>query len=291
MIFHDEGPRTVVFGEDVHEVLDFLKRPLKYNRDDPWSTKRAGDINIGNWSPEQGLWHARNGWSEGAAMIHDLLAGLPFENNATGLCNWRMDVAGELPDVARYASGEPAHMRNHARRQGNQKVLHLVINTARTGSSTSRQRVNYLVGICGLVDWLESNGQRCEIDRVGVVRDRHIRSFQGWKVKSASQQLDLSAAAYALIHDSAHQHLVWGMRERCRRVAWEPVPLRRDDLPYIGAENAFIINGVVNNARECDTIKGAVLLAAKRLNDFAEEELVDIEQLTAALADYVEPVR
>lgn len=284
MIYTDTGPRTVVFADNgLPEVAEFLARP----RLRPHEYSHAESVHDG-LTFKDAMRVAREGWSEGAAMVHNLLTGLPFENNAQGVSHWAWDVAGEVPDVGRYASGEPAHMRRHTRRPGKERVIHIVVNTALSGFSSAQQQTNYGVGLCGLIDWLENTGRRVELDRLGVVEDSKLRSFQGWKVKRAADTMDLAAMAYALAHVSSHRHMVWGMRERCRNLVWRPKRITQADVALINAEGAFIIDSVLNDGDRCNTVASACLLAAERLNHASAliggEELVDVEALRDALA-------
>lgn len=280
MIFQDEGPRTIVFCDNgPWEVAEFLNRP-KVGRYVYESEDTDGGIDL-----DTAKRYLRDGWQKGADELHQLLAQLPFSSNASGVSHWKMDIAGDMPDVGRYVTGEPAHMRARNRQQGNKPTVHLLCNTALMSTVSNRSQKNYWMAVCGLIDWMESRGIRVELDRVGVVESRGIRSFQGWKIKRAEDALDLSALAFALGHPASHRQVVWGMRRRVRPLVWDPHYIRQADAVLIGAENAYLLNGVVDSGDEARTLAGACLLAAKRINEAAGEPLLDMAVLREMLTE------
>lgn len=294
MIFKDNESVGVAFADEgLWEVADFLKRPIHLTYRGEWDARTEGYDRHGGLTQSEAVRVAQEGWHEGTQMVHDLLTGVALLENKPGISNTRLDVAGHIPDIGRYLSGDPAHMIRHTRRDGAHPVIHIVVNTALAGSSTAKQQTNYGVGMCGLIDWLEASGKRVELDRLGVVqnsggiylRDGGKRSFQGWKVKRAADPLDLSSVVFALAHAASHRHLVWGMRRRMSKVTWMPKQVLQEDVAHIGAEGAFIVDSVLDAGLQCETVAGACLLAAKRLNDAAGEDLCDMEALRDALKE------
>lgn len=288
MIFKDTADIGVAFADEgLWEVAEFLRRPIHPD----YVNDTGGKENASKRGEAMRL--AQEGWHEGTDMVHNMLTGLALLDNKVGVANWRMDVAGHLPDVGRYLTGDPAHMVRHTRRDGAHPVIHIVVNTARVGSSTHEQQTNYGVGLCGLIDWLEASGRRVELDRLGVVQTSSSvhsvsggkRSFQGWKVKRAADPLDIASVVFAIAHPAAHEQLVWGMRRRMSRVMWMPKKVCQDDVARIGADGAFIVDSVLDDARACSTVAGACLVAAKRLNDASGEDICDIAELRHALKE------
>jgi hypothetical protein len=282
MIFEDTDTIGVAFADEgLYEVAHFLERP----RHESYRSEGSNTANsmYGGLSFDGALRVAQDGWHEGVGLVHELLAGLPIMENATGVANWKRDVCGSIPDVPRFLSGEPTYMLRHARQEGSSPVIHIVVNTALVAGSTANQQTNYGAGLCGLIDWLEAKGKRIELDRLGVVDDGRRRSFQGWKIKRAADNLDLAATVFALAHLASHRHLVWGMRERMIHLHWRPVRVTQADAHRIGAEGALIVDSVLSDGAQCNTVAGACLLAARRLNHAAGDDICDIEELTRAL--------
>lgn len=282
MIIIENEKRAVAFADEgIWEVADFLQQPMHPGT--PRSSAQAAHSIHGGLRPDQAIKVAKEGWQEGVDMVHELLGGVPLSENIAGQAKWTQDVCGYLPEVPKFLSGDPRHMRRHARKEGSRPVVHIVVNTALTGNSTGAQQTNYGVALCGLIDWLESHGKLVELDRLGVVDGGRRRSFQGWKIKRAAEVLDMSSVVFALAHMSSHRHLVWGMRNRLAPVRWMPVDVRQSDVALIGAEGAIILDSVLNDGRRCNTVHGACLLAAERVNRAAGEDVCDIEELRYVL--------
>lgn len=233
---------------------------------------------------------ARKGWHAGADAIQQLLtATLPTTAMAPAGKRWHMDMAGSLPDVGRYCTGSPDHMLNRRRSDGKQRIVHLIMNTALVDGATAQQQWNIFAAYCGLIDYMEARGIRVEIDRLGIVSQGSVVSFQGWKVKRANEPLDLASVAFSLAHISAHRHLVWAARELFPTHTWNPVQIRsvrRTVDKVLGYDNAIGLDGLANmsskNATMTNDPAGAMLLVARRLND-AVPGLLDMDELAARL--------
>lgn len=250
-------------------------RPVMFNDNDAM-------LGTGGVDLPKAMKLVEEGWEEGLSLIHHGLQAI-LEYNAPGINRWRHDVAGEQPDIARFLGGDPRDMHRRAFFKGSKPIIHMVVNTALHGGATPRQVMNYGVGLVGLVDYLESRGKRVELDRLGVVYGGFgdKRSMQGWKVKRAEEPLDLASVAFALAHPASHRRLVWAMRERGLgfRSHGAPASINENDAKLIGSEGAFIIDSVGTEGSHCDSPQSALLLAAKRLNKAAGEELVDLKEL------------
>lgn len=287
MIFKDDEIGVAFADGGLWEVADFLKKPRHQSYLSRSMYGRATNELHGGLTFEGAIRTAQEGWHDGVELVHDLMSGVPLLENMVGVADWRYDACGEMPDVPRYVSGDPLHMRRRTRQSGSRPIIHIVVNTALVGGSTPTQQTNYGVALCGLIDWLEAKGKRVELDRVGVVDDGLRRTMQGWKVKRATDALDLPAVVFALAHMASHRHLVWGMRERMQAVGWTPVRVKQSDVEHFNADGALIIDCVLGDGLVCNTVAGACLLAAQRLNDAAGEDICDIEELARTLGDFV----
>lgn len=271
-------------GDSLAETADWLARtPLA-----PWSANgpswNRASTQLNQYKTrdfDHALQLAKFGWHEGADRVHYGLAAL-LAYTGGGVSPWRYDMAGDVPDVPRYLAGVPDCMKRRTRQNGNKPIVHIMLNTALSGSADYEQIMNYGIAIAGLVDYLENHGRRVELDRVGIVSDGGslggVWSMQGWKVKRAEEPLDLAATAFATAHPSSHRRLVWGMRERCPVGGYgSPQKLKPKHAAMIDAEGAFILDSLGHDYARATTLLGALQLAAERLNAAAGETLVEIE--------------
>lgn len=292
-MIHIEKPNvSCMFADSVWEAVQFLKSKQTPEARWPDFLRKVRDPNarvqgkmLGTLGVNynEALTLAEEGWQEGVAMMHHGLAAL-IGVNAPGINRWKHDVAGEQPDIFRAIGGDPRSMRRKAFSQGGKPVIHIVVNTAMQGFATDKQTTNYGIALLGLVDYLESRGKRVELDRLGVVTSSGMRvgrSLQGWKVKRAAEHMDLSAVAFAIAHPACHRKLIWAMRSFCNAVvpAGSAASITKADCELIDAGHAFMIDSVGDDGPRCNTPQEALILAGKRLNHAAGEQLVDINEL------------
>ena len=84
---------------------------------------------------------ARTGWSAGAT---DLAARLSIAPPLPAKeARYRLDVAGERPDVPRYVTGEPAHMIRRGKNTGAAPVIAILVGISASGSTDASNMKNY----------------------------------------------------------------------------------------------------------------------------------------------------
>jgi hypothetical protein len=238
------------------------------------------DFNVGNEGAER---LAIQGWSEGAKDLSDRLAvHMPERDH---VASWRYDVAGEMPDIGRYLSGDPVHMRRHGHPKGHKPIISLFINNWIVCHTTAQQMANYGAAMVSLIDQLENSGRRVEVVAGTIAEsmsDSRVMMSATWKVKGAEDHLDLGALAFAVAHPAASRRFGWRLWERTAaptdtyygsgrgRVTDEHDLI--DPMP-----GTLIINGIKMSGSSCDTLEGALMFAAGQINDAAGETLVTVE--------------
>lgn len=270
MLKRREGRTMVLMGDSLAEAVRWLENNRRQWQQSASRTDRATkswDLGAG-WDGAVRL--ASVGWEEGVkAIFNELTANFPQHYDKEP--PWRYDVAGALPDVPRYLHGEPEHMLARGRAKGGKPIVHIIINTVCSAWTKGSQFVNYGAAITAMIDDIESKGKRVQLDVAAVFSNlRGNTGVVGWNVKQAGDPVDLSAIAFSLAHPAAFRRLQFGMIER--------TPFDWDTFGYgqcgrmtnahaklMEAERAFLLDGVGEDGKSCDTAAGALALARAQL--------------------------
>jgi hypothetical protein len=280
MINYDRDKVCVLFADDLHDAAQFIAAtPRLWNQDSAMSNRATHDWDLATgW--ERSLELADNGWTEGALAFANKLAVLP-PNEAEP--EYQYDVAGYMPDVPLYCSGDPMHMRNDGHPQGRKPIVHLVVNAIASAFITADEYRNYGAAITAMIAQIEASGRRVELDVVFVdgLRDG-TKGIMGWKVKQASDHVDLSAVAYSLAHPAAFRRIGFALIERtprrCESFGYGSCSSMTAELAHhINAEGAFLLGGVGRSRGACKTMAEALRFAAQQINAAAGEPLVTVE--------------
>lgn len=157
------------------------------------------------------------GWAAGAHRIASMTADMPAARARGRTASYRHDVAGELPDVARYMSGAPDYMRRKMNHSGNkrQKIVTVAVNPSMRGNVNAECRVNQGAAIVALVDSLESAGHRVQVvlDRVQTAQTSGIVRM-ACELKAASEPVDVDRLAFWIAHPSALRRVFFAAAER-----------------------------------------------------------------------------
>lgn len=281
MLEFQHNPNTyVAFGESLDAVGRWLEAtPRRWTNNTSHRSANLGwDLNLGY---DGALRMAREGWSEGALDLHNRLAGLPPPVNRH--YDLKYDVGGQLPDVPRFLSGDPAHMLTRGKRVGNPPVVHLCVNNWILAMIGAQEQANYGTALVALIDRIEASGRRVELDVTFIGRQMGSKVVVlGWKVKQAGEHCDLAAVAFAVAHPGAFRRFGFAMIERSPASWSNPgygynLALSSEYAALIGADGALLIDGVGGASGRCRTVDGAVLYAAEQINKAAGETLVEVE--------------
>lgn len=246
MIIRDNGT-AIRFADDLNDLANWLSSEARVWRQQSSRGNRASnswDLGLGM---DGALRMAKTGWSEG---MRNVMFAAQEVVAAPRTSTIRYDVAGEFPDVGRFVVGDPLHMRSHRKQRDHHQLVHLIVNVCCSASVSASTFANYGGAVAALVDQLENRGRRVELDVVGVNSHKgRGRSICGWKVKQASDPLDLSAVAYSIAHPAAFRRLMFAMWERLPR-SWEDAgygtvaELTRKDAEKLEAPDAVLLDGV-----------------------------------------------
>lgn len=193
------------------------KRPKGAPHEDCWTENSA----FYGVSTTEAHRLAAEGWQEGAARAALLMDRIKTARpTRKALTRW--DVAGALPSVPRYLSGNPLAMRQINRSATNQQPV-ITIATEIGGPSSVETRTfeARAVAAAAIVDRLEDAGFRVEIlggmrssnDSTGVREATGANNARGkraeifFRVKAAQDTLDLARVAFGLGHPSATRRL------------------------------------------------------------------------------------
>jgi len=280
MIKVENDKAAVYFGDNLAETVGWLERtPKRWQQNASVSERNRMDWDLGaGWHGALKL--AKEGWKEGTTRLSNDLAA-NFGRSDHKEPPWRYDVAGHLPDVPRFLAGAPDPMMRHGQSKGRTPVIHIVVNISASCGISATEMANYGLAITALIDELEASGKRVELD-VGATYSRlgRKRGCFGWKVKMASEPIDLADVAFSIAHPAAFRRFTFAMAERTPRDMedWAygmPGVVTQDLAAEFGAEAAFLLDGVGHNPGACRTPAGAMTLARGQLEAAMAKRLAE----------------
>jgi hypothetical protein len=192
--------------ELLNQVSDKSIPDWKSEHDESYlaSDTRAKDWN-GNVTLKQAIKLARFGWREGRDTMHKELEVAHRSTKFERLPTHTYDVAGYIPDVPLFISGEPAHMQtpvgNHL---GMQKTLEFVVHLGANGNVSDKRMMRKGSAILSLVDKLEDSGLSCHVQGITFTKSIEDKSvfYLEFPIKKAGVPMDIDRCAYALVHPS-----------------------------------------------------------------------------------------
>lgn len=281
MLVRREAKHTVLYGDSVADVADYLSRTPKL-----WAASDARhsparlswDLNAG-WEGAQRM--ARNGWSEGAKRLGAALDVLVPPNAKE--TETRYDVAGHFPDVSRFVAGVPDHMVRRGRVKGHAPVMNMVVALTTSCGVSAECYANFGAAMVNVIDKLEAGGRRVELSVMFPNALRATRCLAGWRVKAADEHCDLAAIAFSIAHPAAYRRLGFGLWEHTEQSNYMSgygrcVPFTKADAEFMGFEEPLIVNGEMFALSECATPKAAARFATRQINAAAGETLVEVEK-------------
>lgn len=271
MLTRTEDKITLFMGDDATDVAHWLEQTPRQ-----WRQKSSmADGRSHHWDLSAGydgaVRLAAQGWSEGVKQVDDVLR-VGFKRAQERAPRVVHDVAGHLPDVGRYLSGDPLHMIHSGRDKGAGSTMHIIINTVCSAATRAEQFINYGAAIVAMIDELENSGKRVHLDVASVFNlNRRIGVF-GWTVKQSRDALDIGAVAFAISHPAAFRRLQFAMAERTPRSMESSSygtcgNLTNEIAAVMDAPHALLMNGVGENAYRGRslTLEDASALAREQL--------------------------
>lgn len=283
---------TFTRGSDYAQQFDDLPQLVDFITNGParWSHRASRTNGEGrSWDLGAGydgaLRLAKHGWEEGICNVSALAATVPNNVEVTRT----FGVAGEMPDVPRYLSGDPLHMMHRGRNKVPKPTMTLVISIGANCNVSAKQMVNFGAAMVALVDRLESRRVRVELIGVWASSCRAGRVSTSWHIKRPQDPLDLSAVAFGLGHPAMLRRLGFAAMERSPQryqqsdygVSVSTVkPTDLVDAP----EGALYIGGVGSNNYECETMPRALEYAKTMINKAYRDaghdaDMVELEEV------------
>lgn len=280
--YNAERPQqSLVFADGgLPEVMRWLestrdKTGGRGNGGGPYDTSRNDFNGYSTW--EDVVRWTRDGWREGAERIQ---SGFPKPQFSPEFRpHWGYDVAGATPDIGRFVAGDPMHMATyHNPNYGRKKYIVLYIGMGIRAEVSTKEFTNFGIAVCQLIDTLENSGIQVELNQA-TRASIGASCVTGWRVKGASEPLNMASVAFTYMHVAAHRRLQFQMRTRIgsggiggsMNIVAADVP----DAP----KDAVVFAGISDNVGACETLQGAREFLRTRINEGAGTELVTTEML------------
>jgi hypothetical protein len=159
---------------------------------------------------------AGRGWPEGLARVEAIRANISavVARELTRPA-WAFDVAGAVPDVARYLAGEPENMLTPCEETAPARIVRLVVNLTASCNITADAMYQRGAAALALVDAIESTGARVEIAAADCIRSRSTDNMRALVVtlKRAEDHAEPDRLAFALAHPATPRRLVLAFAE------------------------------------------------------------------------------
>ena len=169
----------------------------------------ASESRSKDWNGDVTLKHAiklaRFGWREGRDMMHKELEVAHRSTKFERLPTHTYDVAGFMPDVPLFISGEPAHMQTPVGDTlGMQKTLEFVVHLGANCNIDAKRMMRKGSAILSLIDKLEDSGLSCHVQGVTFTKSNRNKSvfYLEFPIKKAGVPMDIDRCAYTLVHPS-----------------------------------------------------------------------------------------
>ena len=195
--------------ESINELLDQVSDKSipdwksEHDSDYLASESRSKDWN-GDVTLKQAIKLARFGWREGRDMMHKELEIAHRSTKFERLPTHTYDVAGFMPDVPLFISGEPAHMQTPVGNiLGMQKTLEFVVHLGANCDIDAKRMMRKGSAILSLIDKLEDSGLSCHVQGITFAKGRNKSVFYiEFPIKKAGVPMDIDRCAYTLVHPS-----------------------------------------------------------------------------------------
>lgn len=159
---------------------------------------------------------ASTGWPEGAAKARELLSKLHVETPTLEsiACQTFHDMQGAFVDVGQYVEGVPECMVDFREDTRKSRFAKIVVAGTFSAGVSGEAAMARGVAICAVVDALESQGVRCDVDVVyyhGYNKPESI--LVTVPVKRAADPLNLDAVAFMLAHPACFRRILFSVLE------------------------------------------------------------------------------
>ena len=156
--------------------------------------------------------------------------------------DWTFDVAGSIPNVPLYISGEPANMQ-YLEPKPNRPLCKVLIEGGCSGGTESEAIFNRGVALLSAIQALERQGVAVELQYMSSCQSSTRAGFQNWLITfpiiAMGQGLDLDRVAFCLANPGMLRRVVFACQERSPKLLGQT-----DGYGYgEGSSRGFILPG------------------------------------------------
>ena len=212
--------------KDVKIIFNSLSEVVKFNREaertsfyrgyhssDEVSSRR--DKFTGTHSYEEAEDLLLHGWDEMAEELTEKLGNIKANSNKYKN-KTIYNVSGYQACVPRYLQGIPTNMISNKRIVTKQKVLNITKDFGYSCGVSSRTIKEESIKVLKLVNQLELQGYRCNVDICFVSKHNGGNTYDciSIRIKNASQKMNIKQMAFPLVHPSMFRRIMFGLMER-----------------------------------------------------------------------------
>jgi len=205
----------------IHAFIEYIeKKPTNYIWENRNLSSKSGSKSFTDTNSfEEAIKLLREGWTTKAEQITKTMKNLKVENKNTFKSNF--NVVGGNCSVPRYLQGVPTNMIEQKRVQQKSKIITITKCTYYNCQYSSEQIYNNSIKVLQIIDILEKNGYRCNLnimlgcDVNHTLNDTNPKDEFVMKVriKNANERLNISKLAFPLIHPSMIRRLYFRSME------------------------------------------------------------------------------
>ena len=153
------------------------------------SASIRGTVEFTGTTVDTALDYLRNGWRDGVRAAEAAMTATPV---ATEAATWEMDVAGFMPVVPAYLSGDPCCMLTPAVGETMRPMVQLVTNAAYSWRIDAKEVMVYAAALATIIAELDASGIDAALDVVDSARDGAKACMQRITVRAFGEPSDLS---------------------------------------------------------------------------------------------------
>lgn len=135
--------------------------------------------------------------------------------------DWTYDVAGSIPNVPLYISGEPANMQ-YLQPQPDRPLCKILIEGGCGGHTDEAEIFNRGVALLSAIQSLEHQGVAVELQYISSCQSDSRHGFQNWLVTfpiiEMGQGMDLDRVAFCLANPGMLRRVIFACQERSRKL-------------------------------------------------------------------------
>lgn len=152
---------------------------------------------------------ATEGWIDGGTKAREAAERIAVARPEV-MRGKRYSVAGALPNIPRYLTGNPAHMELPAPKKQHGKVITLIASPFISCTIDPERLLAQAIAACAIVDALETAGYRCEVIARSMSTSETCVADVSVVAKRAGEALNVARMAFTIGHPSAIRRLWFG---------------------------------------------------------------------------------